>query len=104
MTQSEAKDTAGNVYNLPLEKKQAVPCEAKAANDTVDSARLLEAIALLPQPLKTTETLHLASKLVEKAAYDLVKSAPADAVLPLFTIAAQLEQQAKRILSAPPKP
>ena len=70
------------------------PLSATAAS----SAKLLEAIELLPQPLRITETLHLASKLVEQAAYELVRNTPSDQVLPLFTIAARLEKEAKRIL------
>ena len=42
--------------------------------------------------------VDLASKLVEQAAYELVRNTPSDQVLPLFTIAARLEKEAKRIL------
>lgn len=65
--------------------------------------RLLEAIEMLPQPIKHTETLHFASKLVELAAYELVRAMPSEQVMPLFNIAARLENEAKKLLSNAPE-
>lgn len=87
------------VVELGLSTPQMAGQPTANTYKTPSTGRLLEAIALLPEPIRTTETLHLASKLVEQAAYDLVKINPSETVLPLFTIAAQLEHEAKMILS-----